>query len=72
MVDRTTQSLGATSRSTCMQNDPYASFRMKILIADDTPTNVKQLEVVAQKLGHQTITANDSVEAPKTSSWPPS
>lgn len=59
MVDRTTQGLGATTRSTCMQNDTQASFRMKILIADDTPTNVKQLEVVAQKLGHQTVTASD-------------
>jgi len=36
---------------------------MKILIADDTPTNVKQLEVVAQKLGHQVVVAIDGESA---------
>jgi DNA-binding response OmpR family regulator/anti-sigma regulatory factor (Ser/Thr protein kinase) len=63
MVDRTTQNLGEPSRTACMQNEAQASFRMKILIADDTPTNVKQLEVVAQKMGHLTITAVDGESA---------
>ncbi len=36
---------------------------MKILIADDTPTNVKQLEVVAQRLGHRTVVAVDGERA---------
>ncbi len=63
MVDRTTQNLGEPSRTACMQNEAQASFRMKILIADDTPTNVKQLEVVAQKMGHLTITAVDGEAA---------
>jgi len=36
---------------------------LKILIADDTPTNVKQLEAVAKKLGHRTAVARDGVEA---------
>ena len=39
------------------------TFRMKILIADDTPTNVKQLEVVAEKLGHQVVVALDGESA---------
>jgi CheY-like chemotaxis protein/anti-sigma regulatory factor (Ser/Thr protein kinase) len=42
-----------------LPGEPPAAFRMKILIADDTPTNVKQLEVVAQRLGHQTVVAVD-------------
>lgn len=40
-----------------------STFSMKILIADDTPTNVKQLEVVARKLGHQPIIATDGAGA---------
>lgn len=39
------------------------ALRIKILIADDTPVNVKQLEVVAKKLGHQTLTAFDGESA---------
>ena len=36
---------------------------IKILVADDTPANVKQLEVVARKLGHTVVVATDGVEA---------
>jgi CheY-like chemotaxis protein/anti-sigma regulatory factor (Ser/Thr protein kinase) len=43
--------------------DLHAGFRMKILIADDTPTNVKQLQGVAQNMGHQTIVAVDGLSA---------
>jgi two-component system, HptB-dependent secretion and biofilm response regulator len=39
------------------------AFSMKILIADDTPVNVKQLEVVALRLGHQPIAAFDGESA---------
>lgn len=37
--------------------------QLKILVVDDTPTNVKQLEVVARKLGHQVILAEDGLQA---------
>lgn len=46
-----------------LQNEAPASFRMKILIADDSPTNARQVEVVAEKLGHQTFTAIDGESA---------
>lgn len=36
---------------------------LKILVVDDTPSNAKQLEVVARKLGHATIFAEDGLEA---------
>jgi two-component system, HptB-dependent secretion and biofilm response regulator len=50
-------------QSAPLLHEPISLFRMKILIADDTPTNVKQLEVVAQRLGHQTLTAVDGESA---------
>ncbi len=70
------QSIGQTAVSDLDAADnirltEQGTFRMKILIADDTPTNVKQLEVVAQKLGHQVIVAFDgesAVQAFKTTS----
>lgn len=65
-----------TSEPTDTQNLPHQTeakknevsvippaFSMKILIADDTPTNVKQLEAVAHKLGHKTIIAVDGESA---------
>lgn len=36
---------------------------LTILIVDDTPTNARQLEVVAHKLGHRTILAGNGEEA---------
>ncbi len=36
---------------------------LKILVTDDNPINVKQLEAVARKLGHQVVVANDGAEA---------
>ncbi|TCJ17154.1 fused response regulator/phosphatase [Parasulfuritortus cantonensis] len=36
---------------------------IKILVVDDTVTNIKQLEAVARKLGHEVVTAMDGVEA---------
>ncbi len=36
---------------------------LKILVVDDTPSNAKQLEVVARKLGHETIFAEDGLVA---------
>jgi CheY-like chemotaxis protein/anti-sigma regulatory factor (Ser/Thr protein kinase) len=36
---------------------------MKILVVDDTFTNVKQIEAVARKLGHDVVIAMDGVEA---------
>ncbi|OYY95023.1 MAG: hypothetical protein B7Y41_05585 [Hydrogenophilales bacterium 28-61-23] len=39
------------------------AFRMKILIADDTSTNVRLLEAVARKLGHQVVVATNGLEA---------
>jgi two-component system, HptB-dependent secretion and biofilm response regulator len=36
---------------------------LKILIVDDTPANVKQVEAVARKLGHQTVVAEDGLQA---------
>ena len=36
---------------------------MKILIADDTPINVKQLEVMTVKLGHRPVVAFDGASA---------
>ena len=46
-----------------LKPDSLAGFRLKILIADDTPTNVKQLQVVAQTMGHQTVVAVDGLSA---------
>ncbi len=40
-----------------------SSHRLTILIVDDTPTNAKQLEAVAHKLGHATILAGNGEEA---------
>jgi CheY-like chemotaxis protein len=40
-----------------------SAFSMKILIADDTPTNIKPLEVTARRLGHQVVTAADGASA---------
>jgi CheY-like chemotaxis protein len=37
--------------------------RIKILVVDDTPSNAKQLEVVARQLGHDTVFAVDGLEA---------
>jgi CheY-like chemotaxis protein/anti-sigma regulatory factor (Ser/Thr protein kinase) len=36
---------------------------LKVLIADDMPTNVKQLEAVVRQLGHHPILAGDGAEA---------
>jgi CheY-like chemotaxis protein len=36
---------------------------LKILVVDDTPTNVKQVEAVARRLGHQVVTAEDGLQA---------
>jgi CheY-like chemotaxis protein/anti-sigma regulatory factor (Ser/Thr protein kinase) len=36
---------------------------LKILVVDDTPTNVRQLEAVARKLGHDVVAAMDGAEA---------
>ena len=36
---------------------------MKILIADDSPTNVKQLEIIARRMGHLPVTAVDGQSA---------
>lgn len=36
---------------------------LKILVADDTLTNIKQLEAVARKLGHEVVVAMDGIEA---------
>jgi CheY-like chemotaxis protein len=36
---------------------------LKILVVDDTPSNAKQLEVVARKLGHETVFAEDGLMA---------
>ncbi|KAF0100531.1 MAG: response regulator with CheY-like receiver domain and winged-helix DNA-binding domain [bacterium] len=36
---------------------------LKILIADDTPTNLKQLEIVSRRAGHQPILAADGETA---------
>lgn len=36
---------------------------LKILIADDTPINIKPVEIVARKLGHEVIEAADGVQA---------
>jgi len=55
-------STSAPSVATLTEFAPPA-FSMKILIADDTPTNVKQLEVVALRLGHQPIVAFDGESA---------
>ncbi len=40
-----------------------SSHSLSILIVDDTPTNAKQLEAVARKLGHHTILAGNGEEA---------
>ncbi len=40
-----------------------SGIRLKILIADDTPTNVKQLEVLARRAGHIPILADDGQSA---------
>lgn len=39
------------------------SPRLKILVVDDTPTNVKQVEAVARRLGHEVVTAEDGQQA---------
>lgn len=36
---------------------------LKILIAEDTPTNIKQLESVVQRLGHQPVVATNGLDA---------
>lgn len=36
---------------------------LKILIVDDTPTNARQLEAVAKKLGHEAVLAQNGQEA---------
>ena len=36
---------------------------LKILIADDTPTNIKQMEVVVRRLGHEPVVATDGLQA---------
>ena len=46
-----------------LKPESLAGYRLKILIADDTPTNVKQLQVVAEKMGHQTVVAVDGLSA---------
>jgi CheY-like chemotaxis protein len=46
-----------------LKPESLAGYRLKILIADDTPTNVKQLQVVAQTMGHQTVVAVDGLSA---------
>ena len=56
----TGEAIAASDRNPGEEQSP---FRMKILIADDTPTNVKQLEVVAEKLGHQVVVALDGESA---------
>jgi CheY-like chemotaxis protein len=45
------------------EDEDQSAFIMKILIADDTPTNVKQLEVVALKMGYQVVVATNGLEA---------
>ncbi len=40
-----------------------SSPSLSILIVDDTPTNAKQIEAVARKLGHHSILAANGVEA---------
>jgi CheY-like chemotaxis protein/anti-sigma regulatory factor (Ser/Thr protein kinase) len=76
MPDSTTNRVTPTHLQTPTQNTPLQAaagkgeggitppaFSMKILIADDTPTNVKPLEVVARRLGHQTVIAVDGETA---------
>lgn len=36
---------------------------LKILIADDAPTNVKQLEILIRRMGHRAVIANDGQAA---------
>ena len=40
-----------------------SGISLKILIADDTPTNVKQLEILARRAGHMPILAEDGAAA---------
>lgn len=40
-----------------------AGDSLKILITDDNPINVKQVEAVVRRLGHQAIVAADGIEA---------
>ncbi len=40
-----------------------SGISLKILIADDTPTNVKQLEILARRAGHVPILADDGQSA---------
>ena len=40
-----------------------AGDSLKILIADDNPVNVRQVEAVVRRLGHEHIIANDGLEA---------
>lgn len=46
-----------------LKPDSLSIDHLKILIADDTPTNVKHLQVVAEKMGHQTVVAVDGLSA---------
>lgn len=63
MVDPLTQT-DTRQPSTRVNTDaPASAFCLKILIADDTSINVKQLEVVAAKLGHRTVVAFDGAAA---------
>lgn len=36
---------------------------LKILVADDTPANLRLVEVVARRMGHRVVTAQDGIEA---------
>ena len=40
-----------------------SGISLKILIADDTPTNVKQLEILARRSGHIPVLAHDGQSA---------
>ena len=40
-----------------------SGISLKILIADDTPTNVKQLEILARRFGHIPVVATDGQSA---------
>ena len=42
---------------------PLADKPLKILIVDDAPSNVKHLEAIAHKMGHETVYANDGIQA---------
>lgn len=42
---------------------PVPGASLKILITDDNPINVKQVEAVVRRLGHQVVVAKDGLEA---------